>query len=49
MALSDLSDPLNGKLKILTFGAGAIGTYHWWQPGPRRTSACFYGTTQSGG
>lgn len=27
MALSDSSDPLNGKLKILTFGAGAIGTY----------------------
>ena len=27
MALSDSSDPFNGKLKILTFGAGAIGTY----------------------
>ena len=27
MALSDSSDPLNGRLKILTFGAGAIGTY----------------------
>jgi 2-dehydropantoate 2-reductase len=27
VALSDSSDPLNGKLKILTFGAGAIGTY----------------------
>ena len=27
MALSDSSDPSNGKLKILTFGAGAIGTY----------------------
>jgi 2-dehydropantoate 2-reductase len=27
VALSDSSDPLNGRLKILTFGAGAIGTY----------------------
>ena len=27
MTLSDSSDPLNGRLKILTFGAGAIGTY----------------------
>jgi 2-dehydropantoate 2-reductase len=27
VALSDSSDPRNGKLKILTFGAGAIGTY----------------------
>src|SRR5512145_3100578 len=27
MALSELSNPLNGKLKILKFGAGAIGTY----------------------
>jgi len=27
VALSDSSDPFNGKLKILTFGAGAIGTY----------------------
>ena len=27
MALSDSSNPLNGRMKILTFGAGAIGTY----------------------
>ena len=27
MALSDSSGPFNSKLKILTFGAGAIGTY----------------------
>jgi len=27
MALSDNSNPINGKLKVLTFGAGAIGTY----------------------
>ena len=27
MALSDSSNPINGKLKVLTFGAGAIGTY----------------------
>jgi len=27
VALSDSSYPLNGRLKILTFGAGAIGTY----------------------
>jgi 2-dehydropantoate 2-reductase len=27
MAFSKLSDPLNGKLKVLSFGAGAIGTY----------------------
>ena len=27
MALSELSNPLNGKLKVLSFGAGAIGTY----------------------
>jgi 2-dehydropantoate 2-reductase len=27
VTLSDSSDPLNGRLKILTFGAGAIGTY----------------------
>lgn len=27
MALSELSNPLNDKLKVLTFGAGAIGTY----------------------
>jgi len=27
MALSDTSNPINGKLKVLTFGAGAIGTY----------------------
>jgi 2-dehydropantoate 2-reductase len=27
VTLSDSSDPINGKLKILTFGAGAIGTY----------------------
>ncbi len=27
MALSDSSNLINGKLKILTFGAGAIGTY----------------------
>ena len=27
MALSVSSDPLNGKLKVLTLGAGAIGTY----------------------
>jgi 2-dehydropantoate 2-reductase len=27
VALSDSSDPSNGRLKILTFGAGAIGTY----------------------
>ncbi len=27
VALSDSSNPLNGRLKILTFGAGAIGTY----------------------
>ncbi len=27
MALSDSSNPINGKLKILSFGAGAIGTY----------------------
>jgi 2-dehydropantoate 2-reductase len=27
MALSDNTSPINGKLKILTFGAGAISTY----------------------
>lgn len=27
MAFSELSKTLNGKLKVLTFGAGAIGTY----------------------
>lgn len=27
MALSDSSNPINGKLKMLIFGAGAIGTY----------------------
>ena len=27
MALSDSASPINGKLKVLTFGAGAIGTY----------------------
>jgi 2-dehydropantoate 2-reductase len=27
MALSELSNTLNGKLKVLSFGAGAIGTY----------------------
>jgi 2-dehydropantoate 2-reductase len=27
MSLSESKDPLNGKLKVLTFGAGAIGTY----------------------
>jgi 2-dehydropantoate 2-reductase len=27
MALSELSSNLNGKLKVLSFGAGAIGTY----------------------
>ncbi len=27
MAFSELSNPLNGKLKVLSFGAGAIGTY----------------------
>lgn len=27
MAFSELSNTLNGKLKVLTFGAGAIGTY----------------------
>jgi len=27
MALSDSTNPINGKLKILSFGAGAIGTY----------------------
>jgi len=27
MALSDSTSPINGKLKILSFGAGAIGTY----------------------
>lgn len=27
MALSELSNNLNGKLKVLSFGAGAIGTY----------------------
>jgi 2-dehydropantoate 2-reductase len=27
MALSDSSSPVNGRLKVLTFGAGAIGTY----------------------
>ena len=27
MAFSELSNVLNGKLKVLTFGAGAIGTY----------------------
>lgn len=27
MASSDSSDPLNGRMKILTLGAGAIGTY----------------------
>jgi 2-dehydropantoate 2-reductase len=27
VALSDSSGPFNGKMKILTFGAGAIGTY----------------------
>ena len=27
MALSDSSNPLSGRMKILTFGAGAIGTY----------------------
>ena len=27
MALSDSSDPLSGRMKTLTFGAGAIGTY----------------------
>jgi broad specificity phosphatase PhoE len=27
MALSESAGPLNGKLKVLTFGAGAIGTY----------------------
>ena len=27
MALSESSDPLSGKLKVLSFGAGAIGTY----------------------
>lgn len=27
MALSDSASPINGKMKILVFGAGAIGTY----------------------
>ncbi|HEY5729266.1 MAG TPA: 2-dehydropantoate 2-reductase N-terminal domain-containing protein, partial [Anaerolineales bacterium] len=27
MALSESSNPINGNLKVLTFGAGAIGTY----------------------
>lgn len=27
MAFTESSNPINGKLKILTFGAGAIGTY----------------------
>lgn len=27
MALSEISNPLNGKLSVLSFGAGAIGTY----------------------
>jgi 2-dehydropantoate 2-reductase len=27
MALSDSASPINGKMKVLTFGAGAIGTY----------------------
>ena len=27
MAFSESSNQVNGKLKILTFGAGAIGTY----------------------
>jgi len=27
MALSDSASPINGKLKVLVFGAGAIGTY----------------------
>ncbi len=27
MALSDSASPINGKLKVLAFGAGAIGTY----------------------
>jgi len=27
MALSESTGPINGKLKVLTFGAGAIGTY----------------------
>jgi 2-dehydropantoate 2-reductase len=27
MALSDATSPINGKLKALVFGAGAIGTY----------------------
>jgi len=27
MALSDSTSPINGKLKVLVFGAGAIGTY----------------------
>ncbi len=27
MALSESSNPFNGKLKVLSFGAGAIGTY----------------------
>ena len=27
MALSDNTSPINGKLKVLAFGAGAIGTY----------------------
>jgi len=27
MALSDSTSPINGKLKVLMFGAGAIGTY----------------------
>ena len=27
MAVSESSDPLSGKLKVLAFGAGAIGTY----------------------
>ena len=27
MALSDSTSPINGNLKVLSFGAGAIGTY----------------------
>jgi 2-dehydropantoate 2-reductase len=27
MALSDATSPINGKIKVLVFGAGAIGTY----------------------
>jgi len=27
MALSNSSDPFSARLKLLTFGAGAIGTY----------------------